>query len=191
MLCRVFIALAVLACIQARPQQQNNAAGQSASTITKGETFGPGGLTTITNQKVGTQGLTSGFGTNFGQAFGATSNTRGPLGTSSGGQTSAVSNQNTFPNFSPIGHPGGSFPSLPRFPSTAAGSANSEFTGAETVGPDGSTSKITNLGSSAGGEASNGGQSSSSSFGKFSSTDGIFGSTSGTELGAQSTQLGR
>ncbi|XP_037072930.1 uncharacterized PE-PGRS family protein PE_PGRS3-like [Pollicipes pollicipes] len=173
----------------------STATGTSSGTITSGETVGQSGASRVEQLQAGTGGRTEGGGFNFGNAFATQQREAGLLGNANAADTGATSVQETSPigGGFPVGFPGGFPDGFPAFKNpfgTAEGKANAALTTGETVNIDGSRSKITSLGSSAGGSAENGGISISGASGKTSSTDGIFGSTDSSEVKAESVQAG-
>ncbi|KAF0306055.1 hypothetical protein FJT64_022080 [Amphibalanus amphitrite] len=169
---------------------QGSAQGQAGSSVIKGETINPfGGSSTVVQQQASTGGQAANGGVNVGSASSNNQNLNTPLGSSSSSNTNSQSSQFTNPGFGGVpGLPG--LPVIPGFGS-ATGTAGSQLTQGKTTGPDGSQTTITQLGSSAGGSASNGGSSVNQASGSTSSIDGVSGSQTQSNLNSQSVQTGR
>ncbi|XP_043206199.1 secreted protein C-like [Amphibalanus amphitrite] len=184
------VLLAVTACAVARPQQRltpvafpvPQSSGQSTSGVVKGETFVPGGSSVLTQQQAGTGGQAANGGFNQGSAGASTTGFSNPFAQGSNSQTSAVSNQGSNPVLT--GFP---FPSFPGF-GTATGNAGSQLTQGKTTGPDGSQTTITQLGSSAGGSATDGGVSTNQASGSVTDVNTPFGSQTSSNVNAESNQ---
>ena len=182
-----FVMLVVAACALARPQNRlqlplPQATGQSNSGVVKGETFGPGGSSVLTQQQAATGGQASAGGFNQGSASAANNAFSNPFGQGSNSETSAVSNQGSNPVL-----PGFPFPVFPGFGS-ATGNAASQLTQGKNTGPDGSQTTVTQLGSSAGGSAQGGGVSSNQASGSVTSVDTPLGSQTSSNVNSQSVQ---
>ena len=189
------ITLAVVACVQARPQLvviEPSSSGQSNSGITKGETVLPTGeVSTITQEQSATGGEAVNGGFNVGSALTNTQSLAGLLGTSSTSNTDAKSQQGSIPAFGNFGS-GFALPSVPAFPgfgaSTAQGQAGSSVTKGETIGPHGGSTTIEQQQSGTGGEATNGGTNTGSASSNSQSQSGLLGTSSSTNTNAQSVQ---
>ncbi|XP_043231502.1 uncharacterized PE-PGRS family protein PE_PGRS3-like [Amphibalanus amphitrite] len=169
-----------------------SAQGQAGSSIVSSDTIGPfGGSSNVVQMQSGTGGQAANGGVNVGSASSNSQNLITPHGTSSSSNTDAQSSQFTNPALAGFG----GVPGLPVIPGlglgSATGNAGSQLTQGKTTGPDGSQTTVTQLGSSAGGSASNGGSSVNQASGSTSSIDGVSGSQTQSNLNSQSVQTGR
>ncbi|KAF0306376.1 hypothetical protein FJT64_022081 [Amphibalanus amphitrite] len=172
-----------------------SAQGQAGSSIVRSDTIGPfGGSSNVVQMQSGTGGQVANGGVNVGSASSNSQNLITPHGTSSSSNTDAQSSQFTNPALAGFGGVPG-LPGLPVIPGlglgSATGNAGSQLTQGKTTGPDGSHTTVTQLGSSAGGSASNGGSSVNQASGSTSSIDGVSGSQTQSSLNSQSVQTGR
>ncbi|XP_043206195.1 uncharacterized transmembrane protein DDB_G0289901-like isoform X2 [Amphibalanus amphitrite] len=166
-----------------------NAQGTSGSQLVKSETVNQfGGTEQVNKLTSGTGGSASGGGFNVGSASGDTQSLLTPHGTSTSSNTDAQSAQGAGPTF----HGGFGFQGLPFAGfGSATGRADSGLTSAKTTGADGSHSTVTQLGSSAGGSASDGGTNVSKSSGRTSSVTTGAGTETQSHVDSESVQTGR
>ncbi|KAF0303467.1 hypothetical protein FJT64_024542 [Amphibalanus amphitrite] len=166
-----------------------NARGTSGSQLVKSETVNQfGGTEQVSKLTSGTGGSASGGGFNVGSASGDTQSLLTPHGTSTSSNTDAQSAQGAGPTF----HGGFGFQGLPFAGfGSATGRADSGLTSAKTTGADGSHSTVTQLGSSAGGSASDGGTNVSKSSGRTSSVTTGAGTETQSHVDSESVQTGR